>query len=122
MKNVRKRVYDKVFETQIFFVLGEDKEFLDDCFSKWMRIKGEVPISDKIGLACRLTEKNGATSYLLYMKKPRLETLIHELVHIVNMIFQEKEVFYDYKEHEVFSYYLEFWVRELAPLLNNSND
>ena len=58
--------------------------------------------------------KDDITVYHIHIDNPQnFYLLMHECVHIVNRIFEDRDIYYDKAEDELFAYYLTFWFKKL---------
>ncbi len=105
--------FDKVYRCWVVLVTGEHDEFvqfLKDCAYTEEYEPGNAGACIYL---CDKNTTNGNRAYVIYLKKFEVACLVHELTHLVMMIFDEKGVPIHTENTEGYAYYVEFWFNEI---------
>jgi hypothetical protein len=72
-------------------------------------------------VACTFFEENDPDEKIqvVFEKKADDCTIVHEAVHIVNMLFQKKGIYYDLDNDEIQAYMVEYIFNEIKKILEN---
>jgi hypothetical protein len=109
--------YDKVFRRWVVMFVGPFSEF-----QKEMELVGYDYYKDMIdsnGYCINFTpENNSAGNYAtaIWLKKFDLDTLVHEIAHLVMYIFDDLLIPISIDNTETFAHYTEHWYRELRQI------
>lgn len=63
--------------------------------------------------------KDDIPRYLVFVKGRWYHVLVHEAVHLTNMIFDQKGIRLDIDNDEYYAYYIEYWYSLWEHVLNN---
>lgn len=102
-------IHDEMFHAHVVFYVGKSPE-------------------DKALAACvydrECTGVNaGIKEYVIELKDPsNFYGIVHEVVHLVQHIFTDRDILFNEANHEVMAYYQEWWVRKLWHLASRNLD
>lgn len=118
---IKKKFYDPIFETQLYFVLGKKKDEVE--ITKWVGIKEGVLNLSQYGEFRQLSDvSSGAFSYLVFITENDRALLVHELLHFVNRCLYDRgiDIILHGKDNhdETHAYYLEYWFKTISKFID----
>lgn len=102
--------FEKVYRRWIVVFTGEKDEFQEE-----MRLAGYKyykEIQDSNGMCISLCPDNndiGQDAYVIWLKDTSDKTLVHEIAHLVMMIFDDLLIPISRENTEAFAHYTEYW-------------
>lgn len=109
---IKKTFYDSIFQARLFFFCSNNDEEIKSALEKWIGLKDSYHLFENcFGKFLKITEntKNGEVhSYIVFIREPNPSILVHELVHCVNNIFEDRGIKYSAENDEQYAYYIEY--------------
>jgi len=118
MKLYKKRFYDTIYHNQLFFLYCEDYVEARKVFNKWIGI--DQDFSNLDGMFLEIKDQKGIESYCIYLYKPDMAVVLHELLHFVIRSFANANIKFSNHNDEHFNYYVEHWYRVIKKFLTDN--
>jgi hypothetical protein len=114
-------LFDEVYLATVWFYYGVDFKNVQEHLKKDKNVKYEDKSSE--GKCATVTLDNDDTFFILYVKKKRdIETLSHELIHLVFHIFDYAKIPINDENQEIFALYHDYWFRRIKKIMRNENN
>lgn len=114
--------YDKVYRRWVVLVIGNRKQYVKFLEGTGYKNIDEDWIDGALGTCLTLDKSNndiGNNSHILWLEKYHQPTLIHEISHLVMMIFDSIGVEISLSNTEAFAFYSEYWFNEFTNARKN---
>lgn len=109
--------FDKVYRAWVVFLIGEPEEFYEFMTKSGYKLVDDLKEGSNTGFCVQLDSSNndmGNYCFVVWMRKFETACLVHELSHLVMMVFDSKGVPIRNENTEAFAYYQEFWFNEIS--------
>lgn len=110
--------FDKVYRVWVVVCVGKFDDFMFWLESVGYKNHKELVVGS--GYTVRLDGQSTGTNqncYAVWLSNRDTGTLVHELSHLVAMVFNEKGIDISLHNTEQFAYYLEFWFNEIRSVM-----
>jgi hypothetical protein len=121
MKTTRLRsisFIEPLYKTALTLVIGGDRnKYLENtlgCKKEYVDISRDARCE---GMYFRIRRENntkGLNLSVIWLKNPSIPQLTHELVHMCNSVFIERDIAHSLRDDEAFCYYLEYWLARIG--------
>lgn len=133
MKNKKKKTakkdfwigwtYDKVYRVNLRMIAGDVKK-AQRKIEKWTGHHFDLSkVAAKVLEFYPEDNNGGVPDYIVYIRDQKnIPVVTHECLHLVHFIFDIRQLKLDPENDEAYTYYLEYWVREVLAFLNEIKD
>lgn len=115
-KLIVKNYRDEVFKADVTLLVGNIKE--SEHYLK--KFVNNANFIDAVGEVITMENKLGHKKRIIWiLDKNNQFVLVHELIHLVRMIFEDKGIHFEKWNDELIAYYQEFWFKKIWRDLQN---
>ena len=111
-------IFDKVYRRWLVLLIGSEDKFIDN-----LKVNGYTDdtewFKDCKGACIELNSSNNTNNQnvtIIWLKEYETATLIHEIAHLVMMLFDQVGVPISRENTESFSFYSEYWFTQIQRL------
>lgn len=117
-------IYDKVFRRWVVYFIGSAEDLVEELKRSGFNQDTEW-FMDAKGACLELTPENnshGNNATVVWLKEYETSTLIHEISHLVMILFDQVSVPISRDNTETFAFYAEFWFTQFQRVRRNFPD
>ena len=116
-------INEEVYHVEVIFAFGCTYKELEDWWNKTYPKENNALGGDRswAGGIWKVTSDKGEEHLLIWVeKRDDIDSLQHEVNHLVMQIFKDRDVDFDYDHQEAFCYYSQFWFTRLRNLMRTN--